>query len=175
MKSWSIPRFLANGNLIFVVLPISTYRLEGIRHFTLPTIWAEMMYYKNKYNMTNQEIVKTFLSGFNDPGKIQESLALLADDYTFKNPMVELHSKNEFMVLAQEMGKVLTGVNVIRAAEDGNWVATYYVFTSSIPGLESNVASEWFRVEEGRIRESHLIYDASEWRKVYEQMNKSTS
>ena len=85
--------------------------------------------------------------------------------------MVELNSKAEFITLAQEIGKVLTGVNLISTAENGDWVATYYEFKSSVPGLESNIASEWFRIEEGIIQESHLIYDASEWRKVYTQMN----
>jgi predicted SnoaL-like aldol condensation-catalyzing enzyme len=122
--------------------------------------------------MTNQEIVKTFLNGFNSPTKIQESLALLADDYKFKNPMVALNSKAEFIALAQEMGKVLTGVNVIYIADNVDWVAAFYEFKSSISGLESNIGTEWFRIENGKIKESHLIYDASEWRKVYAQMKK---
>ena len=122
--------------------------------------------------MTNQEVVQKFLNGFNNPAEIQASLNLLADDYQFKNPMIELNSKAEFIALAQEIGAVLTGVNVIGIADNGDWVATFYEFKSSIPGLESNMASEWFRLEDGIIKESHLIYDASEWRKVYEQMNK---
>ncbi|MEO1260232.1 MAG: nuclear transport factor 2 family protein [Bacteroidota bacterium] len=120
--------------------------------------------------MTNQEIIKQFLNGFNDPTKIQESLALLADDYKFKNPLIELKSKAEFLTLAQAIGAVLTGVNIIRLAEDGDWVAAFYEFTSSIPGVESNLATEWFRVENGMIKESNLIYDASKWREVYAQM-----
>ncbi len=126
---------------------------------------------QNQENMTNKEIVLTFLDGFNDPSKIQASLDLLSDDYKFKNPMVELHSKSEFIALAQEIGKVLTGVNVIHAAANDQWVATYYEFKSNIPGLESNTASEWFKVENGKIVKSHLIYDASDWRKVYAKMN----
>lgn len=122
--------------------------------------------------MTNQEVVQQFLNGFNNPAEIQASLNLLADDYKFKNPMLELNSKAEFIALAQEIGAVLTGVNVIGTAENGDWVATFYEFKSSIPGLESNMASEWFRLENGIIKESHLIYDASEWRKIYEQMDK---
>ncbi|WP_108866737.1 nuclear transport factor 2 family protein [Aquimarina aquimarini] len=133
---------------------------------------ASSMYSQQKDTMTNQEIVKKFLNGFNDPARIQESLRVLADDYKFKNPMVELNSKAEFIVLAQEIGTVLTGVNVINTAENGNWVAAYYEFKSSIPGLESNMASEWFRLEKGIIQESHLIYDASGWRKIYEQIKK---
>tara|TARA_R110001632_G_scaffold82057_8_gene182313 strand:- start:1308 stop:1712 length:405 start_codon:yes stop_codon:yes gene_type:complete len=123
-------------------------------------------------NMTNQEIVRTFLNGFNDPTQIQKSLNLLADDYKFKNPMVELNSKAEFIKLAQEIGAVITRINIINISENGNWVATFYDFKSSIPGLESNIASEWFKVENGIIKESHLIYDASEWRKFYEQIKK---
>ncbi len=122
--------------------------------------------------MTNQQIVEKFLNGFNVPSEIQESLNLLADDYKFKNPMVELNSKEEFIALAQEIGAVIKGIDIINISENGDWVATFYNFKSSIPGLESNIASEWFRLENGIIKESHLIYDASEWRKFYEQMNK---
>jgi len=86
-------------------------------------------------NMTNQEIVKKFLNGFNNPMQIQKSLDLLADDYKFKNPMVKLNSKSEFIALAQEIGAVLTGINIINTAENGDWVATFYEFKSSILGL----------------------------------------
>jgi predicted SnoaL-like aldol condensation-catalyzing enzyme len=127
---------------------------------------------KTGIDMTNQEIVIKFLDGFNNPAQIHESLNLLADDYRFKNPMVELNSKTEFISLAQEIGKVLTGVNIISSAENGEWVAVFYEFTSSIPEVESNLASEWFRLENGLIKESHLIYDASKWRKIYEKMER---
>ncbi len=120
--------------------------------------------------MTNQEIVTKFLNGFNNPEQIEESLVLLADDYKFRNPMVVLNSKAEFIELATEMGKLLTGVKLISSAENVDWVATRYEFQSSISGLERNLASEWFRLEDGIIKESILIYDASEWRKVYKQM-----
>ena len=121
-------------------------------------------------NHDNSKIVEKFLAGFNDPSKIGESLSLLADDYKFKNPLVQLENKAQFIALAQEMGKVLTGVELISIAQNGQWVATYYEFKSAIPGLESNFGTEWFRVENGKIQESTLIYDASEWRKVYAQM-----
>ncbi len=124
----------------------------------------------NGSNMTNQEIVKKFLNGFNDPAKIEESLDLLADDYKFKNPMVELNSKAEFIKLAQEIGAVITGIDIINMVENGDWVATFYEFKSTVSGLESNTASEWFRLENGIIKESQLIYDTFEWRKFYEQM-----
>jgi len=122
--------------------------------------------------MTNKEIVKKFLNGFNNPAKIQESLDLLVDDYKFKNPMVELNSKVEFIKLAQEIGAVITGIDIINIADNGNWIATFYNFKSSVAGLEKNIASEWFRIENGMIKESHLIYDTSEWREFYEKMKK---
>ena len=127
---------------------------------------------QNPPTMTNPAIVETFLEGFNDPTKIGKSLSLLADDYHFKNPMVELDSKEAFIALAHEIGQVLTGVEIIRMAGDGEWVAVSYIFKSELPGLERNAATEWFRVVDGQIKASHLIYDASEWRKVYAQMEK---
>ncbi len=120
--------------------------------------------------MTKYEVVKKFLEGFNDPTKIEASLDLLAEDYKFQNPIVQLNSKTEFIALAQEMGKVLTGVEIIQSAENANWVTVLYEFKSSIQGLERNLGTEWFLVEDGMIKASHLIYDASEWRKFYENM-----
>lgn len=125
---------------------------------------------KQSNTMTNQEIIKKFLNGFNDSSKIQESLDLLADDYKFKNPMVALNSKTEFIALAKQIGAVITGIDIIHVAENGNWVAVFYDFQSSVKGLESNTATEWFRIENGIIKESNLIYDTSEWRKFYAQM-----
>ncbi|WP_299314758.1 nuclear transport factor 2 family protein [uncultured Aquimarina sp.] len=122
--------------------------------------------------MTNQEIVTKFLNGFNNPERIQESLALLANDYKFKNPMVELNSKEEFIVLAKQIGAVITGIEIINIAENGNWIAVFYYFRSSVKGLESNTGNEWFRIEDGLIKESNLIYDTAEWRKFYAQMKK---
>ena len=121
-------------------------------------------------NMKNQEIVEKFLNGFNNLAQIQESLDLLADDYKFKNPIVELNSKTEFIALAKQIGAVITGIDIINVAENGNWVAVFYDFQSSVEGLESNTATEWFRVEDGLIRESNLIYDTVEWRKFYAKM-----
>ena len=120
--------------------------------------------------MTNQAIVEQFLNGFNNPAELENSLALLADDYHFSNPMVALHSKTEFIALAQQIGAILTGVELIELAGNGEWVAAFYEFRSSLPGVESNLATEWFRLEDGIIKESRLIYDASEWRKIYAQM-----
>ena len=120
--------------------------------------------------MTNQEIITKFLNGFNNPEQIQESLALLADDYKFKNPMVELNSKTEFIELAKQIGAVITGIEIINIAENRNWTAVLYDFKSSVEGLESSRGTEWFRIEDGLIKESYLIYDTVEWRKFYTQM-----
>ena len=120
--------------------------------------------------MTKREIVKKFLNGFNDSSMIQESSALLAIDYKFKNPMIELNSKADFMLLAQKMGAILKRINIIGITESENWVTVLYEFESTIQGLEKNLATEWFRIEDEEIKESLLIYDASDWRKFYAQL-----
>ena len=120
--------------------------------------------------MTNQQMVTKFLNGFNNQEEIQESLALLSDDYRFKNPIVELNSKVEFIELAKQIGAVITGIEIINIAEKGNWIAVSYNFKSSVKGLESNTGTEWFRIEDGLIKESILIYDTAVWRKIYAQM-----
>jgi len=121
--------------------------------------------------MTNQEIVKKFLNGFNNPVQIQKSFALLADNYHFTSPTDENNSKVEFMTAAKEIAKILTGIEIKKLAVNNNWVAVNYIFTSSIKGLENTSGTEWFRVENEKIQESHLNYDASDWRKVFAKMS----
>jgi len=117
--------------------------------------------------MTKESIVTTFLKGFDDQTKIGESLNLLADDYHFTSPTDENNSKVEFIEAATEVAKILTGLDINHMAVSGNWVVVNYTFKSSIKGLENTKGNEWFRVEDGKIQESHLIYDASEWRKIF--------
>lgn len=120
--------------------------------------------------MNRAEIVTTFLEGFNNPSKIQASLNLLADDYHFTNPIMETHSKAEFVELAKKIGEVVKGLQIIATAESPDWVATFYEFQTELPGLEKTDASEWFSVVDGKIKESYLVYDATEWRKLYAQL-----
>ncbi len=120
--------------------------------------------------MTNIKIVEIFLSGFNNPKKLPEAIALLADDYKFKDSTKENHSKAEFLETAKELVKVLTGIEIIKMAENNESVADLYNFKSNIEGLENNLGSEWFRIENGLIKESQLVYDATKWWKVFAQM-----
>ena len=127
---------------------------------------------QNQTEMTREVIVTTFLRGFDDPSKIAQSFELLADDYHFTSPTDTNDSKVEFIESAKEVAQVLTGVDVKKVAVSGNWVAVNYVFKSSIKGLEATNGTEWFRIENGKIQESYLIYDASKWRKVFKKMKK---
>lgn len=120
--------------------------------------------------MTQESIVSTFLNGFNHPSTIEDSLTLLDDNYHFTDPTVTINSKLEFIDVTQELAKVLTGVEVKIIAVTGDWVAVHYEFYSSIDGVEVNKANEWFRVEQGKIKESHLLYDATKWRIIFESL-----
>ncbi|TYA71623.1 hypothetical protein [Seonamhaeicola marinus] len=121
--------------------------------------------------MTPQDIVIKFLNGFNNPEHIQESIDLLTDDYSFKNPFVNLNSKEAFLELAKSISQVITEVNILATNTNGTSVAVIYEFKSALPGVENNIASEWFETENNMIKSSILIYDATNWHKVYANMN----
>ncbi len=127
---------------------------------------------QKQITMTKEAIVTTFLMGFDDPSKITESINLLADSYHFTSPTGNSNSKAEFLEEAKAVSDMLTGLVINKIAVNGNWVAVNYTFKSEIKGLEITTGNEWFRVENGKIQESHLIYDASEWKKVFENMKK---
>lgn len=120
--------------------------------------------------IAKETIVSNFLNGFNDPSKILESFALLTDDYHFTSPTGNENSKVEFIESVKKLKGILTGVDIKKIAINGNWVVVNYVFKSSIKGLEESVGNEWFRVENGKIQESHLTYDATEWKRVFKNM-----
>ncbi|MEM9327792.1 MAG: nuclear transport factor 2 family protein [Bacteroidota bacterium] len=141
---------------------------------TMGILLTSQVALSQKATTKKEKLVVQFLDGFTDPAQWEGSLALLANDYTFRNPMVSLTSKDEFVVLAAQIAQVVTAININQIVGQGNWVAVRYEFQTAIPGVTSNLATEWFRVEKGLIHESHLIYDASEWRKVYAQMQNST-
>ncbi len=119
--------------------------------------------------MISTEMVKTFLEGFNDPTKMKASFDLLADDYHFTNPIMETHSKAEFIQLAKKIGGVIEGIQIIATAESRDWVATFYEIQTKVSGLEKTDGSEWFRIVDGKITESYLVYDATAWRTLYAQ------
>ena len=148
-------------------------KLTTFAFLILSLFLGNIAFGQGKKELSNVQIVEKFFEGMNDPSKIQASLDLLTDDYSFKNPLVKLNSKLEFIALAGEIGKVVTGVNVKQIAEnDQDEVVVLYEFTSSLPGMESNYATEWFWLKDGKIIASHMIYDTTEWRKVYAQMER---
>ncbi|MEL6254867.1 MAG: nuclear transport factor 2 family protein [Bacteroidota bacterium] len=148
-------------------------KLTTFAFLILPFFLGNVAFGQGKKKLSNVQIVEKFFEGMNDPSKIQASLDLLTDDYAFKNPLVQLKSKGEFIALAGEIGKAVTGVKLKYIAEnDQNEVVVLYEFTSSLPGMESNFATEWFWLKDSKIIASHMIYDTTEWRKVYTQMEK---
>ncbi|MDW3649313.1 MAG: nuclear transport factor 2 family protein [Bacteroidia bacterium] len=148
-------------------------KLTRFAFLILPLFLGNIAFGQGIKKLSNIQIVERFFEGMNDPSKIQASLDLLTDDYAFKNPLVELKSKPEFIALVGEIGKVVTGVKLKHIAEnDQDEVVVLYEFTSSLPGMESNFATEWFWIKDGKIVASHMIYDTTEWRKVYAQMER---
>lgn len=127
---------------------------------------------QNKKIKSNKEIVKEFLTGFNKSSQLQQSLNLLSENYKFKNPIVKLNSKEEFEQLATKINAIVHNIQVLNIAENNNWVAVSYNFETSIPGLEDNLATEWFKLKDGIIVESQLIYDTIKWRELYTKNTK---
>lgn len=119
--------------------------------------------------MTNKEIVTKFLEGFNDPNQLDGALTLLAKDYCFNGPMSNASNREEFTIIAKQLSALLKGLKVLRIMEDGDWVSVGYEFYTDLPDLERTHGSEWFMLENELIKESHLVYDATGFNKLYEQ------
>ena len=66
-------------------------------------------------------------------------------------------SAEEFLESAKSFIKTIEAMNIISIAENEDWVGAYYsVKTRLVPEM---FFSEWFKIEDGKITEGHLVYD----------------
>ncbi len=119
--------------------------------------------------MTNTAIVKQYLEAFGNKD-METARKLVADSFKFNGPMQQHESANAFFEAMEGFVPMVAGIDLVGTAENGEWVGTYYNFRATVPGLENTTTSEWFRVADGKIQESHLVFDASNWRKMMENM-----
>ena len=119
--------------------------------------------------MTNKEIAEAYLNAFNTKDHATMR-SLVHDDFSFHGPLMQHDSADSFFAAMQGMGDMFAGLQLHGTAQDGDWVGSYYIFKSTVPGLEETHTSEWFNIIDGKIKTSYVVYDATKWREVMAQM-----
>ncbi len=83
---------------------------------------------------------------------------LLAPDLVVYGPARTIHGASEYVAALRRLGAVWVRSEVKKAFADGGDVCVVYDFVSDTPA-GAVPCVEWLRIEDGRIRSIHLLYD----------------
>src|SRR5713226_3486543 len=105
-----------------------------------------------------KDVALSYLKAFEtkDVNKIK---SLLHANGTFKGPMKTYHSADEFVAELRNFIPITKSVRIRRVFVDGNEVSVTYDYATIIPSIPVMSMSEWFKVEDGKIREQEIIYN----------------
>ncbi len=98
--------------------------------------------------------------------------SLFDEDMTFHGPLSHAESYSEFMDIMKKMGTLIEveGIEFKGLFVDGygNGCAVYDFITKK-PVKSRTECAELFHIEDGKIKEIRLIYDARNWEKMMPQ------
>jgi len=117
--------------------------------------------------MNNSETVRAYLSCW---GKrdMDGARKLLADECTFTDPSLgESLQADDFFAKTEAFVETIRSVEIVSVLEDDEFVGALYCLTTE--QFPKFWFSEWFKVENGKIKEGRLLYDTHPlwvaWRK----------
>jgi ketosteroid isomerase-like protein len=111
--------------------------------------------------MTSTDVFQAYLERFTG-GDVEGAAELLADDFTFRGPIVQADSKAEFLAGAKGAAAVARGVKIHHAWADGDDVCMFYDFEIETPaGAGSIQMAEWAVVRDGKLVSSRLVFDTA--------------
>jgi ketosteroid isomerase-like protein len=100
-------------------------------------------------------------------GDMEAARGLVADDFSFRGPFVQVEGKDAFFASAAGLIPIIRGYRMLRQWGDGEDVCSYYEFDVEAPGGKGSVqAAEWSRVRDGRLASSRLVFDTAAFRKL---------
>jgi predicted SnoaL-like aldol condensation-catalyzing enzyme len=111
--------------------------------------------------MTSTDVFRAYLERFTG-GDVEGAAELLADDFTFRGPMVQTDSKAEFLASTTPVAAVARGVKIHHAWADGDDVCMIYDFEIETPaGAGSVLMAEWAVIRDGKLVSSRLVFDTA--------------
>lgn len=112
------------------------------------------------------DVIKQYYAGWKE-GRPNRSL--FTEDFSFKGPMMECNSLDEFIAMAEQMGPGVDEVEVKAEFINGNQACTIIDFVTSAPLKASTPVAEWFTFDKNRIKRIEIFYDARPWAEVVPQ------
>jgi len=116
--------------------------------------------------MSNTDIVKRFSKAFFEKN-LEIVKELVAENYRFKGPMMEMNSGEELIGFIETMPMEATEISSTYI-EQGNQVIKICNFDFTTPPIGPQDMCEIFTIEDGKILKSQLFYDTAPFPKPKE-------
>jgi len=111
--------------------------------------------------MSIADTFQSYLERFTS-GDVEGAAELLDDSFTFHGPMVQAHSKAEFLASTGGLVPVARGYEMHRTWADGDEVCAIYDFKIETPvGAGSIPMAEWSVIRDGKLVSSRLLFDTA--------------
>ncbi len=112
--------------------------------------------------MDNAEVFRSYLERFSR-GDVEGAAELLAEDFTFKGPILESTGKADFLAGSASAAAMARGCEIHRQWVDGDTVCSIYDFKVETPQSAGSIPmAEWSTIEGGKLVSSRLIFDTAE-------------
>ncbi len=110
---------------------------------------------------TAAQVFDDYLSAFTS-GDMDTARSLIADDFSFAGPMLQVTGKEEFFAGASQLLPIMRGYRMLRQWEDGDEVCSIYEFKVETPAAAGAIVmTEWCKVREGQLASSRLVFDTA--------------
>lgn len=110
------------------------------------------------------ETASAYLTAFYG-GDFGEARALLAEDFSFSGPFVQVRGRDPFLDSAAGLKPILHGHRLLRQWADGDEICSWYDVDLQTPVKSGAVTmSEWHTVREGKLASGRVVFDAAAFR-----------
>jgi ketosteroid isomerase-like protein len=111
--------------------------------------------------VSSAQVFRDYLDRFT-AGDLQGAGDLLAEDFSFSGPMLEVEGRDAFLAGASGLAPIVRGNQMLRQWEDGEEVCSVYEFKVETPaGAGSIPMTEWVHVRDGKLLSARLIFDTA--------------
>ncbi len=115
---------------------------------------------------TASQVFTDYLSAFTS-GDMKTAQSLVADDFTFDGPMMQVEGKKAFFAGTTQLAPISRGFKMLRQFEDGDEVCSIYEFEVGSPATPGSVLmTEWCTVRDGQLASSKLVFDTAAFGKL---------
>jgi ketosteroid isomerase-like protein len=84
--------------------------------------------------------------------------SVLADDVDFAGPLARVKGADDCLQGLQGMAQIMTGLDVRKVFQDGADVLTWFDLSTSV--AETVPVANWMHVEDGKITQIQVVFDA---------------